>query len=506
MDNTEPYICTSCPAGPRKFSTEYDLRLHFTGSESGWKSRRAYHLVSAHKCGEWDETNKVDRDDHSRQRPRHGRSGTNGPRVKYSGNACRKEKQDPDQVATTTPQVPDEGASYEAHGVSSKKTYRRINKRTTRSEHSADSRASQQSTPSTGSQVSDESIQAGHSVFHAMDDLVEEHLKEVFPKPGLMSSKKTMPANESYKTAVRSLLHECHENLVVLYDDMKLAFNSLKSRVLVAQGSEEAYTELTLQISEFSYRLDQCLGLEPDEADTGYASTQEEDRTWSSQLTYDKNKYMGSKKSFKTTLSGNKPRKSLKASFLSAWRRWSKSMPAGPAAPEIDTPLFCDCCPQEPKKFDHLDDLRAHEMVKRYSCPFCDHRFRNKDEAERHQNSLHLRQYSWSCATLMTFTAAFSASISPSCQTNADWDRRFEHLTTIHKFSKCNNMKKFYRVDHFRQHLKYTHTGTRGEWTNILETACMKEEQPVEPQSDSADASAGASSGSTSLTHSPVPS
>lgn len=174
-------------------------------------------MVSAHKCGEWDETNKVDRDDHSRQRPRHGRSGTNGPRVKYSGNACRKEKQDPDQVATTTPQVPDEGASYEAHGVSSKKTYRRINKRTTRSEHSADSRASQQSTPSTGSQVSDESIQAGHSVFHAMDDLVEEHLKEVFPKPGLMSSKKTMPANESYKTAVRSLLRKIHKRYPLLY-------------------------------------------------------------------------------------------------------------------------------------------------------------------------------------------------------------------------------------------------------------------------------------------------
>ncbi|KAJ5196226.1 hypothetical protein N7449_006705 [Penicillium cf. viridicatum] len=339
--------------------------------------------------------------------------------------------------------------------------------RNPRSEYSVHSRASQQSTPSTGSQVSDGSIEAGHSVFHAMDDLIEEHLKEVFPKPSLMTD-------------------ECHENLVVLYDDMKLAFNGLMSQVLVARGSEEAYTELTLQMSEFSYRLDQCMGLEPDEADAGYASTQEEDRTWPSQLTHDKN-------------NGDKT---------------GLNVPE-PAAPEIGSLFTCECCPKKPKKFDNADDLRAHEMVKRYSCPFCNYRFKYKNEAERHQNSPHLRQ---------TFQAVFDASISPSYQTNvgashdvcgycgeefpnfpqADWDRRFEHLTTIHKFGECSNMRKFHRVDHFRQHLKYSHAGTNGKWTNILETACMKEEQPPKPQGDNTGASAGASSGSVSLTYSPV--
>ncbi|KAJ5373377.1 Zinc finger C2H2 [Penicillium concentricum] len=173
-----------------------------------------------------------------------------------------------------------------------------------------------------------------------------------------------------------------------------------------------------------------------------------------------------------------------------------------PAAPKIGGLFICDCCPKKPKKFDNPDGLRAHEMEKQYACAYCNHRFKNKNEAERHQNSLHLRRHSWSCAALVSFQAAFHASGTQSCQTNAgpthdtcgycgeefpnfpqaDWDQRFEHLTTVHKFGECNNAKKFFRADHFRQHLKHSHAGTSGKWTNILENACMKEEQPPEPR------------------------
>ncbi|KAJ5963551.1 uncharacterized protein N7479_003427 [Penicillium vulpinum] len=173
-----------------------------------------------------------------------------------------------------------------------------------------------------------------------------------------------------------------------------------------------------------------------------------------------------------------------------------------PAAPKIGGLFICDCCPKKPKKFDNREGLRAHEMEKQYACAYCNHRFKNKNEAERHQNSLHLRRHSWSCAALMSFQAAFHASGTPSCQTTtgpthdtcgycgeefpnfpqADWDQRFEHLTTVHKFGECNNAKKFFRADHFRQHLKHSHAGTSGKWTNILENACMKEEQPPEPR------------------------
>ncbi|KAJ5673886.1 hypothetical protein N7462_009325 [Penicillium macrosclerotiorum] len=189
------------------------------------------------------------------------------------------------------------------------------------------------------------------------------------------------------------------------------------------------------------------------------------------------------------------------------------------SAPKISGLFICDCCPKKPKKFDNPDDLRAHEMEKQYSCLYCNNRFKNKNEAERHQNSLHLRRHSWSCAALPGFQAAFHGSVTPSCQTNAgpshdtcgycgeefpnfprpDWDRRFEHLTTVHKFGECNNAKKFFRADHFRQHLKHSHAGSSGKWTNILENACMKEEQPPEPRDKTA-GNSGPQSNAGSLT------
>jgi hypothetical protein len=48
----------------------------------------------------------------------------------------------------------------------------------------------------------------------------------------------------------------------------------------------------------------------------------------------------------------------------------------------------------------------------------------------------------------------------------------------VHKFGECNQAKKFFRADHFRQHLKHSHAGTSGKWTNMLENACMKDEPP----------------------------
>jgi len=168
-----------------------------------------------------------------------------------------------------------------------------------------------------------------------------------------------------------------------------------------------------------------------------------------------------------------------------------------PAPPRIGRSYICECCPKKPKKFDSLEELRAHQMEKQYTCQFCNKRFKNKNEAERHQNSLHLRRHSWSCAALSCYEAAFHPSASPNCQTptgpshdtcgycgdefpnypQPEWDRRIDHLTNVHKFGECNQSKKFYRADHFRQHLKHSHAGASGKWTNILENACMKEEE-----------------------------
>src|SRR5579871_315048 len=132
-------------------------------------------------------------------------------------------------------------------------------------------------------------------------------------------------------------------------------------------------------------------------------------------------------------------------------------------------------------------------MEKQYQCQYCPNRFKNKNEAERHQNSLHLRRHSWSCAALAGVQAAFHVStIHPTTadvcgycgeefSNPANWDARAEHLCQVHKFGECNQAKKFYRADHFRQHLKHSHAGTSGKWTNLLETACMREEPAPPP-------------------------
>ncbi|KAL4921230.1 hypothetical protein BDW62DRAFT_141984 [Aspergillus aurantiobrunneus] len=195
--------------------------------------------------------------------------------------------------------------------------------------------------------------------------------------------------------------------------------------------------------------------------------------------------------SLESSSSGNPPRKMSFQTNLNLSK---------PAAAKIGGLYICDCCPKKPKKFDSPEELRAHAMEKQYSCLYCNNRFKNKNEAERHQNSLHLRRHSWSCAALPGYQAAFHPSPS-SAQSGSgashdscgycgeefsnlpqpDWDQRFEHLTAVHKFGECNNSKKFFRADHFRQHLKHSHAGTSGKWTNILENACMKEEAPPEP-------------------------
>ncbi|KAI4950555.1 hypothetical protein J4E91_004440 [Alternaria rosae] len=175
-------------------------------------------------------------------------------------------------------------------------------------------------------------------------------------------------------------------------------------------------------------------------------------------------------------------------------------------ASRIPGAYICECCPKKPKKFDSEDELRAHELEKQYTCLYCPNRFKNKNEAERHQNSLHLRRHSWSCATLVKIEAAFHPSPTRSAVADvcgycgeefpnpADWEARSEHLNHVHKFGECNQAKKFFRADHFRQHLKHSHAGTSGKWTNMLENACMRDEPPPQERVGSMGSISGPSS------------
>ncbi|KAF5637375.1 zinc finger protein [Fusarium tjaetaba] len=182
-----------------------------------------------------------------------------------------------------------------------------------------------------------------------------------------------------------------------------------------------------------------------------------------------------------------------------------------PGGTKVQGFFMCECCPKKPKRFETIEELNAHEAEKQYECSFCGNRFKNKNEAERHQNSLHVRRHSWSCSALSGYdrafhdstnrpgeadtcgycgdefprsgrgpgTGALSGGNAPRHATDQDWDERIRHLQEVHKFRECNSSKKFFRADHFRQHLKHSHAGTSGKWTNMLENACMLEEDPT---------------------------
>ncbi|OAA74951.1 Zinc finger, C2H2 [Akanthomyces lecanii RCEF 1005] len=143
--------------------------------------------------------------------------------------------------------------------------------------------------------------------------------------------------------------------------------------------------------------------------------------------------------------------------------------------------------------------------MKQYECNYCSHRFKNKNEAKRHEQSLHVRPRTWSCLALTDHGRAFYESTSRPGEadvcgycgdefarsgtlsrdalnkslTDQDWDERIRHLKEAHKFRECNSSQNFYRADHIRQHNKLCHAATRGKWTNMLDNACLINEDPV---------------------------
>ncbi|KAL8972998.1 MAG: hypothetical protein Q9197_002527 [Variospora fuerteventurae] len=227
--------------------------------------------------------------------------------------------------------------------------------------------------------------------------------------------------------------------------------------------------------------------------------------------------YITSHPSPQAALSHSHPRPPSQKPSPAASRKMSSDTPTPRKQsnpPNLQAPLYiCQCCPKKPKKFETEEELRGHESEKQYVCSYCHNRFKNKNEAERHQNSLHVRRHSWSCSTLAnTYERAFhpatattpqnanqpppppdaiaTADICGYCgkeftnEPQPDWNDRIAHLTNTHKFGECNQSKKFFRADHFRQHLKHSHQGTSGKWTNMLEEECRKEEavQEMAPQ------------------------
>uniref|UniRef100_A0A0B7KMT2 C2H2-type domain-containing protein n=1 Tax=Bionectria ochroleuca TaxID=29856 RepID=A0A0B7KMT2_BIOOC len=156
------------------------------------------------------------------------------------------------------------------------------------------------------------------------------------------------------------------------------------------------------------------------------------------------------------------------------------------------------------EKFETNEDLKAHEAKKPYGCQYCGNRFKNKNEAERHENSIHIQRFSWSCGALKDHCQAFYESAGwpneadtcgycgkefgrssrrpannrPRSIGTRDRGERSRHLQDAHKFGECDTSKKFFRIEHFIQHLKHSHASTNGKWVDMLETVCKTIEKP----------------------------
>jgi len=60
------------------------------------------------------------------------------------------------------------------------------------------------------------------------------------------------------------------------------------------------------------------------------------------------------------------------------------------------------------------------------------------------------------------------------------WEGRLQHLQTKHNFRECNSSKKFFKVEHFRQHLKHSHGASFGPWTRNIVDLCRREEKSAD--------------------------
>jgi uncharacterized Zn-finger protein len=105
---------------------------------------------------------------------------------------------------------------------------------------------------------------------------------------------------------------------------------------------------------------------------------------------------------------------------------------------------------------------RAHEAEKGFECAFCSNKFKNENEATRHENSLHIRHNSLSCSHLSGYDRTFQKiylrvgeldicgycgdsfprsgrdDMNTKYDTDQDWDERMRHWQEDHMFRECN--------------------------------------------------------------------
>lgn len=112
----------------------------------------------------------------------------------------------------------------------------------------------------------------------------------------------------------------------------------------------------------------------------------------------------------------------------------------------------------------------------------CPSWFVSNCEADRRYDLAYGREHFWSCAALTrreqvllhhTLLPNQPPSHCGYCGIKSLDMLPREHLTHVHKFRKCSE-ERYFREDHFLQHLVDSHSGTFGSWTIELGRACKR--------------------------------
>lgn len=136
------------------------------------------------------------------------------------------------------------------------------------------------------------------------------------------------------------------------------------------------------------------------------------------------------------------------------------------------------------------DSLMLTPRKQKYCCRFCTRPSPNATENHRHEQSVHVRSTSWSCNNIPNVAAALS--VHPGsfmvlcgfcgfqiCSSQSDLSDQVarDHLEQMHLWQGCDPRKRFYRPDHYQQHLRHVHGALPGPWTVAVQTAAVKRDQ-----------------------------
>lgn len=124
---------------------------------------------------------------------------------------------------------------------------------------------------------------------------------------------------------------------------------------------------------------------------------------------------------------------------------------------------------------------------------YCGEQFSFRHSAENHIDQHYDLQGGQSCSPLLSYKQSFPQSPTwpgmvhlcgfrgqkfprsgptsffwgPRPVSEANWQKRTEHLLDLHRCRRCNPIKRFYKASHFHHGSGNNHSGIEGNWTAV---------------------------------------